>query len=49
MIKNNFELYLYGFIMFLIIIITLLLFYVKNENAKLFKPANYESLSNNIK
>ena len=49
MIKNNFELYLYGFIMFLIIIITLLLFYVKNENTKMFKPANSESLSNNIK
>lgn len=48
MINNNFELYLYGFILSLIIIITLLLFYVKNENAKIFRPINEESLINNL-
>ena len=48
MINNNFELYLYGFILTLIIIISLLLFYIKNENEKVFRPINKESLKNNL-
>ena len=38
----------FGFILTLIIIISLLLFYIKNENEKVFRPINKESLKNNL-